>query len=85
MHRQSFVLLILTYKAFSHDSTGRRPYAEPAYQTSKGDSGGGGGKREENLPLPHRQFAPAPLAIHLLKTWVLKVSTKVVHDHNMNW
>ena len=80
MHGTSFVLFILTYGAFSHDCTVRRPYAEPAYQTSKGDSGGGGGKREENIPLPHRYFAPAPLAIHLLKTWVLKVSTKVFYD-----
>ena len=81
MHGTSVVLLILTYRAFSHDCTGRRPYAQPAYQAAKGDSGGGGGKREGNIPLSHRYFAPAPLAIHLLKTWVLKVSTKVVYDH----
>ena len=66
MHGKSCVLLILTYWAFSHDFMGRRPYAEPAYQAAKGDSGGGEGKREGNLPLPHRYFAPAPLAIHLL-------------------
>ena len=41
----------------------------------KGEKGGG------NLPLSHRYFAPAPLSIHLLKTWELKVSTKVVYDH----
>lgn len=81
MHGTSVVLLILTCRAFSHDCTGRRPYAEPAYQAAKGDSGGGGGKREGNLPLSHRYFAPSLLAIHLLKTLVLKVSTKVVDDH----
>ena len=81
MHGTSFVLFMLTYRAFSHDCTGRWPYAQPAYLAAKGDSGGGRGKREGNIPLSHRYFAPAPLAIRLLKTRELKVSTKVVYDH----
>ena len=47
----------------------------------KGIVGEEGGKGGGNLPLSHRYFAPAPLSIHLLKTWELKVSTKVVYDH----
>ena len=78
MHGKGFVLLILTYRAFSHDSTGRRPYVS---LRRKGVGEEEGKRRGGSLRLPRLYFARAPPAIHLLKTWVLKVSTKVVCDH----
>ena len=58
MHGTSFVLFILTYRAFSHGCTGRWPYAQPAYQAAKGDSGGGEGKKGGESPPTTSLSAP---------------------------